>query len=34
MGIPFPLKDTPEMEEEALEHLLDLLKAEGLLPKF
>lgn len=33
MGIPFPLKDTPEMEEEALQRLLDLLKAEGLLPK-
>lgn len=33
MGIPFPLADTPEMEEEALQRLLDLLKAEGLLPK-
>lgn len=33
MGIPFPLKDTPEMEEEALERLLELLNAEGLLPK-
>lgn len=33
MGIPFPLADTPEMGEEALQRLLDLLKAEGLLPK-
>lgn len=32
LGIPFPLKDTPELGEEAIQALYELLQRESLLP--